>query len=78
MRGRKKYAMYQFVFDVQITFHFPISAIIDCHHFSQSVGASIVIQIRRARWILIHMSESGKSDGREYDEKWTNENIIPK
>jgi len=24
------------------------------------------------------MSESGKSDGRGYNEKWTNENIIPK
>lgn len=27
---------YQFVFDVQITFHFPISDIIDCRHFFPS------------------------------------------
>jgi len=44
---------YQFVFDVQITFHFPISVIIDCHHFSPSVEFSIVIQIRHARRPLI-------------------------
>lgn len=69
---------YQFVFDVQITFHFPILVIIDCHHFSPSVGTSIVIQIRHARRLLIHMSKSGKSDERGYNEKWTNENIIPK
>lgn len=29
---------YQFVLDIQITFHFPISVIIDCHHSSPSVN----------------------------------------
>lgn len=76
MRGRIKMLTYQF--DVQITFHFPISVIIDCHHFSPSERTSIVIQIRHARRHLIHMSESGKSDRRGHNEKWTNENIIPK
>lgn len=78
MLGRIKMLTYQFIFDVQITFHFPISVIIDCHHFSPSERTSIVIQIRHVRRLLIHMSESGKSDGRGYNEKWTNENIIPK
>jgi len=78
MRGRIKMLTYQFVFDVQITFHFPISVIIDCHHFSPSERTSIVIQIRHARRLLIHMSKSGKSDVRRYNEKWTIENIIPK